>query len=98
MTTINTQQEMLEKSRWMFKVRFVASALILFAFAIIRIVGWLEFPFLLFAISPLLEMFVNQPYAWLVKKIRDYEFLFLINQALDILIITWGIHFLGVWN
>ena len=88
-------QEIEEKFRWVVIVRFVAASSILSVFAIIRIKGWLEFPFLLFSIAPLFEMFVNQPYSWIVSRVRNYERVFIVNLILDIFMITWGVHFLG---
>ena len=80
-------------------VRVVASAVLLSVFAILHVTGALDFPFLMFSIAPLASIFFNQPWPWIIKKAgNNGRLIFFINQSLDIILITWGIHFLGGMN
>src|SRR6185295_18208730 len=80
------------------RVRTVAAGTALVFFGILRFTGLLHFPFGLFALSPLALIFLNQPWPWIVKKIKNDALVFFINQSFDIFFITWGVHFLGGTN
>ncbi|MFC1570518.1 ATP-binding protein [Candidatus Omnitrophota bacterium] len=87
--------EVKEKFKLIIKVRFVAGLVMLVAFGLLRLFDLLDFPFLLFAIAPLFEMFINQPYKAVLEKVKKPSEIFLLNQVLDIIAITWGLHFVG---
>lgn len=91
-------ETLLKRSAWFVRIRLVAGATVILVFGALKITGGLDFPFLLFALAPIVAMAINQPYPWLVKRVKNHELLFLIHQSLDILIITWGIHFAGGMN
>ena len=63
-----------------------------------ELLGLMDIPFLLFAIAPLFELIVNQPYPWILRRFRRPERALLMNQILDIVAITWGNHFIGGMN
>ena len=84
-----------ENFKLIIKVRFTAGLVILVSFGIIKVLGVLDFNYALFAIAPLFEMFINQPYKGVVERIKKPGEVFLINQVFDIIAITWGLHFIG---
>ena len=79
-----------EKFKLIIKVRFVAGLVLLVSFGLIRLFGLMDFPFALFAIAPLFEMFINQPYKGVLERVKNPNEIFLLNQVLDIIAITWG--------
>lgn len=89
------RRNMREELRWIGSVRFVAACLLFIFFDLIKVIGWMDFPLLLFSVAPLFAMFVNQPYPWLINRIKNKKNYFLISQILDIVTITWGMYFLG---
>ena len=84
-----------EKFKLIIKVRFVAGLVMLVFFGLLRLFNLLDFPFALFAIAPLFEMFINQPYKGVLEKVKNPNEIFLMNQVLDVVAITWGVHFIG---
>jgi signal transduction histidine kinase len=84
-----------ERARWIRKVRFIAGLFMFVFFGYLRILNWLEFPFFVFALAPMFEMFVNQPYEWVLKRVKSTNALIFVNQVLDVLAVTWGIYFVG---
>lgn len=98
MNGVLSRHDINAKFEWIKRVRFVAAFLMLLVFTALRLMNLLDFPFLLFAAAPLFEMFVNQPYPWIVRRFRNYQNVFFVNQLLDVLAITWGLHFTGGMN
>jgi len=84
-----------EELGWIFKARFIAGFTTLIAFGFARLIGLFEYPFWLFAIAPLFEMFINQPYKFIIDRMKKPENLGFINQIIDVIVITYGIHFVG---
>jgi len=84
-----------EELRWIFKARFIAGSTMLLTFGFVQLFDLFEFPFWLFAIAPLFEMFINQPYGFIIKRLKKPENYGFINQIVDVFVITYGIHFVG---
>ncbi|MDP8298655.1 MAG: ATP-binding protein [Candidatus Tantalella remota] len=84
-----------DKFKLIIRVRLVASISLLLVFAVVRLTGMLVFPFGLFAIAPLFEIFINQPYRGAKGKVKNPQVVFIINQVFDVLAITWGLHCIG---
>lgn len=95
---MEARQEILEDFRELIKMRFIAAVVILISLGFVRWRGWLVFPFLPFALAPLAEMLLNQPYLWIAKRMSNPGRILRLNLMLDILIITWGLHFVGGMN
>jgi hypothetical protein len=89
------QEELLAGAEWVIRAKATMSALMLVVFALARWVGLLEFPFWLFAIAPLLEMSINLPHHWIMRKMKDPARVHLFTSAFDVLIITWAAYTLG---
>ena len=94
-TLTDSYNDTKENFKLIIKVRFVAGIVILVSFGIIKVLGVLDFNYALFAIAPLFEMFINQPYKGVLERIKKPGEVFLINQVFDIIAITWGLHFIG---
>ncbi len=92
------RKEILEKLMWMARVRAIAGIVVLTLFGGMWVTGIMRFPFLLFSIAPFSIIFVNQPYPFIVRKVNDLTNLFFVSQIIDIVLITWGIYFLGGMN
>ncbi len=88
----------LKDVRWIFRARFVSALVILLAYYFIWVGNLLQFEFWVFAIAPVFEMFVNQPYKIIITRIKNRQLLLVINHILDIIAITWGMHFAGGMN
>lgn len=84
--------------RLIFKARFIAAAATFIIIGLAKLLGWMQFPFLMFALAPLLEMFINQPYQFVAKRLKTPISLLTINNVFDIILITWGMHFIGGMN
>jgi signal transduction histidine kinase len=84
--------------RMMRKIRFVSGFVIFMFFGYMRLIDWLHFPFFLFAVGPVFEMFINQPYEWLIKKVKNHQLMFFAMQVLDVIAVTWSVYFVGVIN
>ena len=93
-----SQQISLNDCRWILTARFIASFVMLFAFSTVKFLDLLDFNIVLFAIAPMFEMFINQPYRFLVTRFKNRQILLGINHVLDIFAITWGMHFVGGTN
>ena len=65
-TLTDSYNDTKENFKLIIKVRFVAGIVILVSFGIIKVLGVLDFNYALFAIAPLFEMFINQPYKVLI--------------------------------
>lgn len=87
--------DLLQKCRWVIRVRFIAGLVTLVSFTSIKLSGLMDFPLRIFALVPLAEMFINQPYQWIVRRTGHVRAVLFINLVIDILVITTGIHFLG---
>jgi len=87
--------DIMARFAWTVRVRIVAGVTVWIVLSVIHFTHWMKFPYLLFSIAPFLIIFVNQPYRWLVSRIRSHDLVFLVNQTLDVIIVTWGIHCLG---
>jgi len=104
MTTVTTaapdpkQQEMATIFRWHLRIRFLTGFVVLLVMGILRVMEWLDFPFTPFSIVCLVMMFINQPYDWILKRAKNYQLVFVVNQLVDILLITYGGHFAGGMN
>jgi len=94
-TVTDSYKDAKENFKLIMRVRFVAGLVLLVSFGIIKVWGVLDFNYALFAIAPLFEMFINQPYKGVVGRIKKPGEVFLINQVFDIIAITWGLHFVG---
>ncbi len=88
-------QVIYEELGWILKARFIAGLATFLSFGFVRLIGLFEYPFWLFAIAPLFEMFINQPYGFIIKTMKKPENLGFINQIIDVLVITYGIYFVG---
>ena len=84
--------------RWIFIVRIVPSVIIFLAMGAVKMLDLLEFPFWAFAIAPIFEIFINQPYKFLARRFKNPVNLLTINSVLDLVVITWGLHFIGGMN
>ena len=84
-----------QKLAWMFRVRLVAALAVLLLFLTFKLTGLLSFPALSFSIICLIEAFINQPYHFIVSKIKRLDILSKFHLIFDCIIITFGIHFIG---
>ncbi|MDD5617567.1 MAG: ATP-binding protein [Candidatus Omnitrophica bacterium] len=84
-----------EKLFLMRRVRFVIGICILFWGVLFLFFGISGFhPYLLFA-AVFCEMFINQPYRFVVKRIKNLNWALLLHQIFDVVLITLCMHSLG---
>jgi signal transduction histidine kinase/CheY-like chemotaxis protein/HPt (histidine-containing phosphotransfer) domain-containing protein len=86
---------MIEKASMFRKIRIVAALAAGVGFIPARALGWLEFPLGPFLAALLIEMFVNQPYAPIVRRARNPAFLLSATLVIDAAVITYGTYLLG---
>jgi|GEM_PF-1001863 len=96
MEGFNTQRyQMLERFRWMFRVRMLAAGFVFIVYFFVRKINIFGFPFIPFASCCFLEAFVNQPYAFLTKRVKALGALTYTHLIIDIVLISLIIHYLG---
>jgi len=84
-----------DKLKAMRKLRLVGGLAFFLVFSALKFSKLIDFPFLLFSIAPLAEALVNQPYNFIIKRVKRLDILAWLHMILDIFFITWGIHFIG---
>ncbi len=84
--------------RWIYKARFVASALAIITFGIIYYSGWIDFPFYKLVMAPLFLIIFNRPFAWPNNRFKNLNAVLLTGQIIDILAITWSLYYIGSIN
>ena len=87
--------DIVQKISFIVKIRILAASLIFLFFGLVRLMGWMDFPFLLFAASPLFVIIMNQPLIWLIRKVGLPRQVFFFSQIFDVIAVTWAVHFLG---
>ena len=85
-------EERLMRFKWMAKMRFVAAGSLCIIFTLLKLSGWVDFPYLPIVVISLIEMFVNQPYPFIVRRFKSFDAIVFLNQLVDVLVITWGVH------
>ncbi len=95
---VRFDEGMMEKFKWQSHIRFIAGLVVLAAFGIFRLLNWIEFPFAIFSIAPLCEMFINKPYLCIARRMKNPQRILVANLIFDVLLITWGFHFAGGMN
>jgi PAS domain S-box-containing protein len=89
------REEWIERIKELRRLRFVAALVILLGFSVLRLTNFFVFPFAFFCIFPLSEAFINQPYDFIVRRVKRLDILICFNLIFDVFLVTWGIHFLG---
>ncbi|MDP3920473.1 MAG: ATP-binding protein [Candidatus Omnitrophota bacterium] len=84
--------------RWVVRIRRVAALLLLVIFSGLWLSQFLVFPLAPVAVAFLFELFLNQPDSILFRRFKDPERVFMINKLLDLIGITWVIHFCGGYH
>jgi signal transduction histidine kinase len=91
----DTREELVNKLFLMRKVRFVTGSCIVFWGLILWFFGVTGFnPAQLFLVT-FFAMFINQPYSFVVKRIKNLNRILRMHQILDVFLVTTGIYFLG---
>ncbi|MCP4583153.1 MAG: PAS domain S-box protein [candidate division Zixibacteria bacterium] len=96
--SINSQQDAINEFKGIRRIRFLACILMLLTFIVIRFFDWLEFPFFYVALTLFFEMFINQPYDWIIRTIKKPKLILLTNLIIDVILMTYGIHYVGGMN
>jgi len=87
--------EMIEKFKWMRRFRFLGTALLFIIYFIVKKINVFHFPLVHFTVLCFVEAFVNQPYPFIIKKVKRLDYLAYANIVLDLILISGIIHFLG---
>jgi len=90
----NETQDLLETLHWEAKARFLTSVIFLAMASFVKLANLWDFPFFVFSIAPLAGMFLNQPYKLVMKKAKNLRRIAFFNIILDVILITWGVHYL----
>ena len=89
------RQTMIQKLNWMLKVRIVTVLALLLLFLMFKLTRLLSFPFLEFLIICLIDVILNQPYHFIVRRIKHLKILGIFHLAIDSIMVTFIIHFIG---
>ena len=87
--------EMVEKLKWLRLFRLFGAAFIFLVYFIVQRINVFMFPLVPFFLLCFAEGFLNQPYPFIVKRIKRLDILAYVNMLFDIVLITGIIHFLG---
>lgn len=87
--------QMLEKFQWMLVVRMLAAVFVFIIYFFVKKMNVFSFPFLPFTVCCGLEAFVNQPYPFIIRRVRSLNLLAYIYLIADLVLISAIIHFLG---
>jgi PAS domain S-box-containing protein len=87
--------QMVERFRWMFRVRLLAAAFVFIVYFFVRKLNVFTFPFIPFSICCMLEAFANQPYPFIIKRVKNLGALTYVHLVADIILLSVIIHYLG---
>ncbi|MDD5005499.1 MAG: ATP-binding protein [Candidatus Omnitrophica bacterium] len=77
------------------KVRFVAGICIVIWGLMLWFFGVAGFDPAMFFLVIFCETFINQPYGFVINRIRNLNWVILLHQIFDVALVTIGIHFIG---
>jgi len=89
------RMEFIEKLKWMRIVRFIASLFVLAVYCTIYKLNIFRFPLFPFISLCIVEGVFNQPYSFLIKKVKNLYDLAFFHLFMDLLLISGIIHYLG---
>ena len=87
--------EALAKASWMRRDHLAASVTALVAIAVLNALGLAHSDMAGIFMAAVFVSCLNQPYPFLVRRIRNADLLFTWHLAFDVLAITAGLHFVG---
>jgi len=94
MPIIENKEELLKKYKLAGKIRFISFLLLLLFLLAMKIIGGYSYLNAAFITLILVEAALNQPYAFIVKRVNLYRFQYY-QMTLDILAISWLLYYMG---
>ena len=96
MNVLNDKRlNIIERLRWMVLFRLAAVIFILSIYITVNALKIMNFPLAPFIILCLIEGFLNQPYPFVVNRVKDLNRLAYIHLVADLVLISGIIHYLG---
>ncbi len=87
--------DMMEKFKWMRRFRFFGAAFVFIVYFIVKKINVFHFPLIPFSMLCFSEGILNQPYPFIVKRIKRLDILAYVHMIFDLILISGIIHFLG---
>lgn len=97
-TAVLTSGGVLIKYEWIICIRFVSALFTFISLAGLRWMGFMDFPLFAFMVPNFVEIFVNQPYPFLVRNAKNPDLVIFVNCVIDMFVITWALHAIGGMN
>ena len=91
----DAREQMKDRLRWMMFCRLAGAMFILAIYAAVNALKIMNFPLVPFIGLCLIEGFVNQPYSFIINRIKDLDRLAYVHLVADLALISGIIHFLG---
>jgi len=91
----DAREQIKERLRWMMICRLTGAMFILAIYAAVYALKIMNFPLVPFIGLCLIEGFVNQPYPFIINRIKDLGRLAYFHLVMDLFLISGVIHFLG---
>ncbi|MBI4431319.1 MAG: bifunctional diguanylate cyclase/phosphodiesterase [Candidatus Omnitrophica bacterium] len=95
MNLINRKDELFSNAGWVIRAKLLLVGSLMVIFALSHFFGFLKFPLFPFFIATTLEISINLPHHWLMRKIKNPEWVFNVTSAMDVAIITVAANTLG---
>ena len=95
---VQSSTGVLFKYEWVIYIRFICATFAMLSMALLRSLGLMDFPPYAFLVPHFVEMFVNQPYPFLVRKAKNPDTVVFVNSMIDMFVITWALHTIGGMN
>jgi PAS domain S-box-containing protein len=89
------RMEFIEKLKWMRVVRFLSALIALTIYFTMYKLGIFPFPFVPFVVLCFAEGVLNQPYPFIIKRVKDLYNLAFVHLFADLILISFMIHYIG---
>lgn len=96
--SVHTASGVTFRYEWIICIRFVSALFSFISLLILRLAGLMDFPLHEFIGPHIVEMFVNQPYPFLVRNAKSPDLVIFVNCVIDMFVITWALHTIGGMN
>ncbi len=95
MILVNRKEELYQNAEWVIHAKLLLVGSLMLVFVLSHTLGFLEFPLLPFLIVTIIEISLNLPHHWLMRKVKNPEWVFNVTSAMDVVMITVAAYTLG---
>ncbi len=92
---ISNRKNLFDQFNWIVKVRYLTSLIILVVYFFGQAFGWFDYHSATLVFFLCLQMLLNQPYNFILKRLKDPQRFFIFNQLIDVLLTVGSIHIVG---